>query len=75
MVVNVPLSVDSLSSLNLLLGSDMLLNDLGGSLGADLGGVRLAVTLEKLFDACSDTGHCKWILDWVGLGYLLGVQG
>jgi deoxyxylulose-5-phosphate synthase len=61
MVVNVPLSVDSLSSLSLFLWSDMLLNYLGGSLGADLGGVSLAVALEELFDACSDTGHCKWI--------------
>ena len=56
-----PLSVNGLGSLDLLLRSDMLLNDLWGSLCADLGGVGLAVTLEELLDALCDAGHCDWI--------------
>jgi hypothetical protein len=36
-VVDVLLTVDGLSSLNVLLDTDVLLDDLGGYLGADLG--------------------------------------
>lgn len=45
MVVDVPLSVNSLGDLGLLLRSDMLFDDLWGSLSADLCGVGLAVSL------------------------------
>jgi hypothetical protein len=45
-VVDVLLSVDGLSGLDVLLGSDMLLNDLGCGLGADLGGVGLVRSLQ-----------------------------
>jgi hypothetical protein len=44
-VVNVLLSVDSFGGLNVLLGSDMLLDDLGCDFGADLGGVLLVGSL------------------------------
>ena len=39
------LSVDGLSGLDVLLGSDMLLNDFGCDFGADLGGVLLVGSL------------------------------
>jgi hypothetical protein len=44
-VVDVLLSVDGLGGLDVLLGSDMLLNDLGCDFGADLGGVLLVGSL------------------------------
>jgi hypothetical protein len=44
-VVNVLLSVDGLGGLDVLLGSDMLLDDLGCDFGADLGGVLLVSSL------------------------------
>jgi hypothetical protein len=44
-VVNVLLSVDGLGGLDVLLGSDMLLDNLGCDFGADLGGVLLVGSL------------------------------
>ena len=44
-VVDVLLSVDGLGGLDVLLVSDMLLNNFGCDLGADLGGVLLVGSL------------------------------
>ena len=43
-VVNVPLPVNSLDLLDSLVSGDVLLDDGGGGLGADLGGVGLVGT-------------------------------
>jgi len=57
-VVDVLLSVDGLSGLDVLLGSDMLLDDFGCDFGADLGGVLLVgslilVKLRTVVYSCS----------------------
>jgi hypothetical protein len=44
-VVDMLLSIDGFGSLDVLLGSDVLLDNLGCDLGADLGGVLLVSSL------------------------------
>lgn len=48
--MDVLLSVNGLCGLDVLLGSDMLLNDLWGGLGADLGGLGLLGALLTVSD-------------------------
>lgn len=48
MCENSPLTVDGLGGLDMLLRTDGLLGDLGGDLGAHLGGVGLVRALELL---------------------------
>lgn len=73
-VVDVALPVDSLGSLDLLDGTNVLLNDLGSHLGADLTSARvpmaqthlrrvsLARALEEVFNTLGYTGHFALIL-------------
>lgn len=56
-MVDMPFSVDGLSSFCVLLGPDVLLDDLGGSLSADLGGVWLGGTLEEVLNTLSNSRH------------------
>lgn len=53
-MVNVPFTVNSLNTFSVLLGPDMLLNDFGGRLSANLGGVWLGRTLEEVLNALSN---------------------
>jgi hypothetical protein len=62
-VVNVTLTVDSLDSLSVLLRADVLLSDLGGDFGADLGRLGLVGGRKELLDAFGDFGHCGWFVD------------
>jgi len=54
-VVNVPLPVNSLDLLDSLVSGDVLLDDGGGGLGADLGGVSLVGTGQESLDVVNDS--------------------
>jgi len=54
-VVDVPLPVNGLDLLDSLVSGDVLLDDGGGSLGADLGGVGLAGASEESLDVVNDS--------------------
>jgi len=54
-VVNVPLPVNSLDLLDSLVSGDVLLDDGGGGLGADLGGVGLVGTGQESLDVVNDS--------------------
>jgi len=54
-VVDVPLPVNGLDLLDSLVSGDVLLNDGGGGLGADLGGVGLAGASEESLDVVNDS--------------------
>lgn len=56
-----PLSVDSLGYLCLLLGPDVLLNNLRRTLGADLSSLGFVGTLQEVLDALGDVGHCDLV--------------
>lgn len=58
-MVNVPFTVNSLNTFSVLLGPDMLLDDFGSSLRANLGGVWLGRTLEEVLNALSNR-RCVW---------------
>ena len=66
-VVDVLLSVDGLGGLDMLLRSDVLLNNLGCGLLADLGGVLLVGSLEEVLDAVGNARHF--------IGICVGVWG
>jgi len=54
-VVDVPLPVNGLDLLDSLVSGDVLLDDGGGGLGADLGGVGLAGASEESLDVVNDS--------------------